>query len=477
MEREFFTDNFENLLKENADQFKMSPSKKVWHGIYNDLHPGRRWPSAVMSITLIFTLVIIGHLNTQQSQHSYLTHLKKDVQRKKNTYRQNNSSGSEKTVSGISQAATVFQSKNSVARNTRKAGQQVAQVTQDKFASINNDEFADDQSIYKRGSITFERNNINLFGTNGIIENDQVYLKDANQFVLNEFTANTVAPNTVMQPNIEATFFTTYDNPVKSNVFANNITSDFTENKSLNARNETTHVPILKFRKKSKVSWTYYLSPVISYRTYSNSDENTSINSKVTHHSSAGLEAGTLMKYPLTKKLKFISGFQANYSAYTIKANNIHPITATLLLYDKQDVPYTVSSISFYGNGPGSAHLNLSNYSLQFSLPVGLEYKLAGNDNIQLNAAATFQPLFVVVNKAYIPSTDYKNYLTQAALSRRWNMSTNFGTYVSFNSNKLNWQIGPQVHYQLFSSYSNAYRLREHFIDYGVRFGISRIVR
>src|SRR5436190_16665004 len=78
MEREFYTEDFESLLKENADQFKMSPSKKVWHGIYNDLHPGRRWPSTAMSLIIIFSLVIVGNLNTSQSKRSYLVNLQKE---------------------------------------------------------------------------------------------------------------------------------------------------------------------------------------------------------------------------------------------------------------------------------------------------------------------------------------------------------------------------------------------------------------
>src|SRR5487761_2439276 len=70
MERRFFMNDFEASLKEHADQFKMIPSKRVWHGIYNDLQPGRRWPSVTMSLLLIFTLVVIGHLNTNNSHRS-----------------------------------------------------------------------------------------------------------------------------------------------------------------------------------------------------------------------------------------------------------------------------------------------------------------------------------------------------------------------------------------------------------------------
>ena len=54
MERKFFMNDFEESLKDHTDQFKMTPSKKVWHGIYNDLHPGRRWPSVTISLLLIF---------------------------------------------------------------------------------------------------------------------------------------------------------------------------------------------------------------------------------------------------------------------------------------------------------------------------------------------------------------------------------------------------------------------------------------
>ena len=43
MEKEFYTDDrFEQLIKERADQFSMYPSKRVWHSIYNNLHPSRR---------------------------------------------------------------------------------------------------------------------------------------------------------------------------------------------------------------------------------------------------------------------------------------------------------------------------------------------------------------------------------------------------------------------------------------------------
>jgi len=67
MENEFYTDEFEQLLKEKADQFSMYPSKRVWHSIYNNLHPSRRWPSVVISLFFISSLILIGYLNTGEN--------------------------------------------------------------------------------------------------------------------------------------------------------------------------------------------------------------------------------------------------------------------------------------------------------------------------------------------------------------------------------------------------------------------------
>lgn len=63
MENNFYTDDFERLLKERSDEFRMYPSKRVWHSIYNDLHPGRKWPSIAMSMLLIIVLLFMGYMN------------------------------------------------------------------------------------------------------------------------------------------------------------------------------------------------------------------------------------------------------------------------------------------------------------------------------------------------------------------------------------------------------------------------------
>lgn len=73
MERNFYTDDFERLLKERSDEFRMYPSKRVWHSIYNDLHPGRKWPSVAVSLLLIAALLITGYWNSNNHTTQTIT--------------------------------------------------------------------------------------------------------------------------------------------------------------------------------------------------------------------------------------------------------------------------------------------------------------------------------------------------------------------------------------------------------------------
>src|SRR5215212_4300980 len=63
MENNFYNDNFEQMLKDATEDFRMYPSRRVWHSIYNDLHPGRRWPSLAVCLVLISSVLYMGVSN------------------------------------------------------------------------------------------------------------------------------------------------------------------------------------------------------------------------------------------------------------------------------------------------------------------------------------------------------------------------------------------------------------------------------
>ncbi len=455
MERKFYPANFEKFLKGHADQFKMSPSKKVWHGIYNDLHPGRRWPSVAMSMVFIFTLVIIGHLNTNNGHNTPLYDL--------------TSLHSSNLIKPIRTSEAVKQS--------------------DTKSIVNGDN--------STGNIAGDNDPVNAARQLSVIKNIQHSSNTATDFPnINESKSNNaVSENKNENPSSDkiennVTKISYLDDPVtKSSQDLNDVkneeesvnttTSNINKEISSSFKETTSNMPaqanatnIHKPKRINNVTWTYYVSPSFSYR-YLSDDK---INNSVIHKPMIGYEAVTAMSFNIFKKLQFTTGVQLNYSGYNIKANNTHPIIATLILNSETPGQYNVySTMSHYGNGTGNEFTRLKNYSLQASLPIGLQYVFAANDNIKFSAAAAFQPSFIIASQAYLLSTDKRNYLTDPDLFRKWNMNTNLTAYISFASNSFTWQIGPQVRYQLLSTYSTRYPVKEYLINYGIRVGISKI--
>ena len=463
MERKFYPENFERFLRGHADQFKMSPSKKVWHGIYNDLHPGRRWPSIAMSMLFIFTLVIVGHLNTNNGRTTPLQDLSSlqasnniKTINKSQTVKPNKTNLKENFVNNTGEVTADdndfdnVTSPESIAKNT------VPSITTGELTNINEPELIV-SSENKNENPSLNRIEIpvtNIPASNPLIEKPKI-----------EMTTN----------NEEETTTTNTINPVKGiNSFSEETHTKETRlnNPSENNSSEANAVHGLKPKKINNVTWSYYISPSISYRFLSDDK----INNTVMHKSMLGYEAGTAMSFNIFKRLQFTSGLQVNYTGYNIRANSTHPTFALLVLNSEVPGQYTShSSISHYGNRTGSEFTQLKNYSLQASVPVGLEYLVAESNNVKFGAAASFQPSFIIASQAYLLSTDGRNYLQNPDLHRRWNMNTNFTLYTSFKSNSFNWQIGPQVRYQLLSSYSKKYPVKENLVNYGIRVGISKI--
>lgn len=508
MERRFNSEHFEKSLKTHADEFKMMPSKKVWHGIYNDLHPGTRWPSIAMSLVFIFTLVIIGHLNTNNSK--ILAAL--------------NSPGKSNTPVNTVKKKIKTRSSNPLNTNTQSLNKNIIadNITQ-PFAS-------GDQNIlpgfhinnYRalfNSNITFDENNNILFNSantanptahsSSIKKDNDIVIKndDANTAKLNGTTDNfnTVKENTTEISGNSLIINTgkNADKKKESTLALNKKAADEKQQiknkaKEASAKQEekTSESSFLSISKKvrDKISISYYISPSLNYRNLSeksftsNSGQNSisapssagftnaSVNNTVINKPVIGLELGSALNYKLSKRWQVTAGLQLNYAGYNIKANNVHPVSTSLLLIsDFTGDPYAFNTMSYYGNANSGSHITLHQYSLQASAPFGFKYMIAENSNLQLNLEGTFQPSYIIATKAYLLSFDKKNYVTEQSLLRSLNMSTNIGTSVSFKSNTLKWQIGPQVFYQLLSTYSHNYPTQEHLINYGIRFGVSKL--
>jgi hypothetical protein len=188
-----------------------------------------------------------------------------------------------------------------------------------------------------------------------------------------------------------------------------------------------------------------------------------------------GFETGAEVKTLVAKNLKVVSGINLNYSSYNTISNIVHPTIATLILTNRYGT-YSKDYITYYGNGQTESHtVSLRNYSVQLSIPIGFEYTIWGNKKVAIDVQSVIEPSAVLASNAYLLSSDGRYYLKDPSLMRKINLGGNFGSFVSFSSRKITWHIGPDIRYQFLSSYKNNYSTKEHFLDYGIRIGISKV--
>lgn len=514
MEQRFFMNDFEHSLKEHADKFQMVPSKKVWHGIYNDLHPGKRWPSVTMSLLLIFTLVVIGHLNTNNSRRSaYVAdkaaEAKKIASNVKRTRDSKNRIAVRKTDLDKSREVFVYSTGqpgntgslsqttiNNDENTTSKTGRQLANNLTPRINSI---------PWSYPGSSAFEQKFVfsprpgSELAEDNLAEN--VYNKEALPYGNSEIEG---AVSETLQGK-------TIENNIDNSQLAGKILIDeknssisdkpSSQDKNISPdKNVTKNTPADKkpaagtkasrIHKKTndKVGWVYFAAPVVSSVSFSGKPLKSTLgvnlitaspanqkDGKILHSSALGFEAGAQMNYTITKKLQFTIGAHLTYSGYNIISNEVHPIPAILELRDPATGSiYSRSYETHYGDGTGQSIVTLRNYNLQASIPFGLQYEFLGSEKVQFNVAGDLEPSLVLKSNAYMLSSEGNTYVNDPSLLRKLNISSNFGAFVTFRSTKFKWQIGPNIRYQWLSTYRKDYTVKEHLIDYGIRIGISR---
>jgi hypothetical protein len=246
------------------------------------------------------------------------------------------------------------------------------------------------------------------------------------------------------------------------------------------------------FRKNNKnTEWIFYVTPNVTTVTF----DHKTIHPSVSGNSSSmvilpnqpasslelmpnpriGFETGAEVKTLVAKNLKVVSGINLNYSSYNTISNIVHPTIATLILTNRYGT-YSKDYITYYGNGQTESHtVSLRNYSVQLSIPIGFEYTIWGNKKVAIDVQSVIEPSAVLASNAYLLSSDGRYYLKDPSLMRKINLGGNFGSFVSFSSRKITWHIGPDIRYQFLSSYKNNYSTKEHFLDYGIRIGISKV--
>lgn len=264
-----------------------------------------------------------------------------------------------------------------------------------------------------------------------------------------------------------------------------NTENNFSSEREMN-KNTLLSQQKLRRKKHNKIEWTFYVNPTISNVSFNKKTIQPSTNSssivvlsnqpsfKLTHNPRFGIETGAEMSFKIAKKFKFVTGFNLNYLGYNNVSNLVHPTFATLTLNDNKGGTYSKNYITHYGNGQSQDHINLVNYNIEASVPLGVQYNIWGNEKIKIDIASLVEPSLILKGNAYIISSDGRYYVNDATLIRKTNLDGHFGSYITFIGKKIKWHLGPDLRYQLFSTYKNIYPTKEHLIDYGIRIGISK---
>jgi hypothetical protein len=240
-------------------------------------------------------------------------------------------------------------------------------------------------------------------------------------------------------------------------------------------RNYEVKVPIIS--KAANKELVYHFTPSISYRalqtptnfTFGNLLPQEPDNAEK-HTPALGLEFGIRVLSPISEKVKFISGIQLNYTSYDVVAYSIFPQMTTVRLSGFNNIQ-RVSSLRTNG---GAIEQDLLNKTLQVSIPLGLQFRLYGNNHLSWNLSTTLQPSYMIDATGYLVTSDFNNYIKAPEFLRRFNVNSGIETFVSWKRGKMIWQAGPSLRYQMLSNSVSAYPVREHLIQYGLKLGLIR---
>jgi hypothetical protein len=511
-------DNFERFLRDKTDEFRMYPSKRVWYSIYNNMHPGTRLPSLSMCILLIFSLFLVGYLNTGTGKQvaaanniskSEVNYSLPDVATSLTTV-----TGSVETGGVIKQPLTagVF-NRLSQLNNHSKAGSNKTVVIANNPDLINNKKQGHLNSSAKHNNIA-----IASFADNDLMNGNAVAVIKAMPSEI-ENAETDLAASAIDEINTESNtdFSEVLKNKITASVEQNNLVADnaapafiiasaaksIDDAKTKKVSNKAVvmyqadkawiedfalhNKPVAK-KWAGKLSWLAYITPSVVYRQLhnnatdktiagNNNYNNVNVDKMVTHKPSFGAETGVSLQYDVVKKLRLKAGVQFNYTRYNAHAyENFHPIgTSILMNNDNGTGVYELFATSPYSNLNGLTLKKLHNETYQLSIPLGADIRLAAvTDNISWYAGATVQPTYIAYGKSYIISSDRKSYVDDRTLLNRFNLNAGFETYLSLKTDNYTLQLGPQFRSQIFSTNTKLYTVEERLMNFGFKVGISK---
>ena len=240
-----------------------------------------------------------------------------------------------------------------------------------------------------------------------------------------------------------------------------------------------------------RFSWEIYFTPTLNthyltglnYQTMAQSIQSSpimlvnvsNVNGFVDNTPVLGYNLGGNFLYKLSNNISLKAGLEFSFNRYYIRTYNSGSQQTSVALNTYFGyVADSLSSVSGTGTEKNPQHYQ--NHYYQISMPVGIEMKVAGNGRVQLHLGVNLQPSYLLNTDAYVLSDDYKGYTKNAQAFRRWNLNAGAEAFISYGVGNIRWELGPQVRYQIFSTYKDNYPMKENMLNYGIRIGISKTI-
>ena len=483
MENNFNNKDFEHFLKQSADQYRMFPSEKVWNNIHNTLHTRRRWYGIGLTLLLLTAGIVTWVMLLSPSNNKQpLT---------------NNTA----TTDTKKMAAVKTQVPEPViiasAKSTRPVPSATDNLRNNLFVAAINTSPVVEETAAQENVIEPDFKPVSL-STTATVQQDlptpqkniynqrNIYSNPATN-IIPAVSVLTTPVHTDEQKNAESI-------PLTKQALTNEKKEIVTDKKDdfYPLTIESVVNSYQRIANKKRISWQIYFLPTVSYRkleenrklmdisqlAISSSPLNyvmaPDVNTAVTHKPDIGLELGFNAGYPIGRNVKLTAGLQLNVSKYDIKAYPFPLTEDARIVLNNNNGSTSVSSIpTNYRNYESFTKPDwLSTFYISTSLPVGLEVNLTDTRKTYMGIGGTLQPTYILGERAYLLSTDFKNYAKVPSLTRGWNVSTSFEVFAGYTTGKLKWKVGPQVRYQMLSSFAKKYPVKEHLIDFGLKVGV-----
>lgn len=462
MRRDLHNEEFEYYLRETVDEFRMIPRERVWFSLYNNLHPGSKWPSATVALLLLFGILSVGILNNNRIN----------------------------SIHANKNAALVKAEKRSA------AGLLSAEMAEKEIAKINAGSNTGSTVMLASNDITAIANTpSNEANANSAIEaagKAVIKISPSNQAISN-LQAPAAAKVNWQTVNAEVTGIAESATPQLSNKKPLAFTDVEEVDEAANDFQQSAFVKQLQ-KIVNNADVTYYISPSAGFRKINNKQgesmlardnvsssfislPNISTAEQFNQSTAINLEAGVAVGVKLNENIKTLAGVQLNFTDYNIHAVKLdHPIESALLVRSSSGADMLSARSAIYANPDDNlANVQLQNRSFQVSVPLGVEVKLAEFKRISWYASTTVQPTKILGANNYMLSYDTKHYIEDDSYLRSWNLNVGAETYLGYRlNNGLQLNLGPQYRQQLFSTYNDNYRIQEKLYNIGIKLGLTK---